>query len=63
MILKLIRLDMTKVSSELQERMDQRKKKNESLEERQMKRYFRSLKRKARREVQNVNILIKSNQH
>ena len=47
---------MTKVSIEIPERMDQRKKKNESLEDKQMKRYFRSLKRKARRENQNVNI-------
>ena len=47
---------MTKVSTEDQERMDQRKKKNDSLENKQMKRYFRSLKRKARRENQNVNI-------
>lgn len=47
---------MTKATTEVQEKMDQRKKKNESLENKQMKRYYRSLKRKARRENQNVNI-------
>ena len=52
----LVRLDMTKVSAEAKERMDQRKKKTESLEDKQMKRYFRSLKRKERRENQNVKI-------
>ena len=52
----LVRLVMTKVSAEAKERMDQRKKKTESLEDKQMKRYFRSLKRKERRENQNVKI-------